>query len=53
MQLTQVLGKLFDDYQRSTPSKLKIIDSYMFYILLTGIMQVFLNICYWIFESFR
>ncbi|VDL75267.1 unnamed protein product [Nippostrongylus brasiliensis] len=39
MQAVQVLGKLFDDYQKSTPSRLKIIDAYMVYILLTGVAQ--------------
>ncbi|GMR53105.1 hypothetical protein PMAYCL1PPCAC_23300, partial [Pristionchus mayeri] len=39
MQLVQVLQKLFDDYVKTTSSKLKIIDAYMFYILLTGIVQ--------------
>ncbi|KAK6057213.1 DAD family protein [Cooperia oncophora] len=39
MQAVHVLRKLFDDYQKSTPSRLKIIDAYMVYILLTGIAQ--------------
>ncbi|KAF8365518.1 dad-1, partial [Pristionchus pacificus] len=39
MQLVQVLTKLFDDYVKTTSQKLKIIDAYMFYILLTGIIQ--------------
>ncbi|CAJ0961259.1 unnamed protein product, partial [Mesorhabditis belari] len=39
MQLITVLSKLFDDYSKTTASKLKIIDAYMFYILLTGIFQ--------------
>ncbi|EYC23236.1 hypothetical protein Y032_0015g2540 [Ancylostoma ceylanicum] len=39
MQAVQVLQKLFEDYKRTTPGKLKIIDAYMLYILLTGIAQ--------------
>ncbi|PIO55046.1 hypothetical protein TELCIR_23573, partial [Teladorsagia circumcincta] len=39
MQAVHVLRKLYDDYQKSTPSRLKIIDAYMVYILLTGIAQ--------------
>ncbi|KAK6014914.1 DAD family protein [Ostertagia ostertagi] len=39
MQAVQVLRKIYDDYQKSTPSRLKIIDAYMVYILLTGIAQ--------------
>ncbi|KAJ1368247.1 Dolichyl-diphosphooligosaccharide-protein glycosyltransferase subunit dad1 [Parelaphostrongylus tenuis] len=39
MQAVQVLKKLFDDYRQTTPGKLKIIDAYMLYILLTGIAQ--------------
>ncbi|KIH65208.1 hypothetical protein ANCDUO_04471 [Ancylostoma duodenale] len=40
MQAVQVLQKLFEDYKRTTPGKLKIIDAYMLYILLTGIAQL-------------
>uniref|UniRef100_A0A0M3IJZ7 Dolichyl-diphosphooligosaccharide--protein glycosyltransferase subunit DAD1 n=2 Tax=Ascaris TaxID=6251 RepID=A0A0M3IJZ7_ASCLU len=39
MQLLGVLGKLFEDYKRTTSSKLKIIDAYMFYVLITGVIQ--------------
>ncbi|XGW23194.1 hypothetical protein V3C99_005438, partial [Haemonchus contortus] len=39
VQAVQVIKKLLDDYQKSTPSRLKIIDAYMVYILLTGIAQ--------------
>ncbi|CAJ0567760.1 unnamed protein product, partial [Mesorhabditis spiculigera] len=35
----KVLQNLFDNYQKTTPQKLKIVDAYMFYILLTGIFQ--------------
>uniref|UniRef100_A0A8R1HMX5 Dolichyl-diphosphooligosaccharide--protein glycosyltransferase subunit dad-1 n=1 Tax=Caenorhabditis japonica TaxID=281687 RepID=A0A8R1HMX5_CAEJA len=38
-QVIPVLTKLFDDYQKTTSSKLKIIDAYMVYILFTGIFQ--------------
>lgn len=34
-----VLNKLYDDYKSSTPKKLKLIDAYLFCILLTGIFQ--------------
>merc|ERR550519_1567307 len=39
-----VVGKLYNEYQSSTPNKLKIIDAYLLYILLTGIVQ-FLYCC--------
>uniref|UniRef100_A0A0N5ADH6 Dolichyl-diphosphooligosaccharide--protein glycosyltransferase subunit DAD1 n=1 Tax=Syphacia muris TaxID=451379 RepID=A0A0N5ADH6_9BILA len=39
MELVDVLAKLFADYRRTTPSKLKIIDAYLLYIMLTGIIQ--------------
>jgi oligosaccharyltransferase complex subunit epsilon len=41
-QLGQVVGiirKLNDEYQISTPKKLKLIDAYLVYVLLTGIIQ--------------
>lgn len=38
-QLGSVLSKFYDEYQSNTPKKLKIIDAYLVYILLTGIMQ--------------
>eukprot|EP00794_Sanderia_malayensis_P018946 gene18946-20852_t len=37
--LFTVLHKLYDEYNGKTPKKLKIVDSYLFYILLTGIIQ--------------
>lgn len=37
--LGSVLSKFYDEYQSNTPKKLKIIDAYLVYILLTGIMQ--------------
>jgi oligosaccharyltransferase complex subunit epsilon len=39
VEVFDVLGKLYGDYQRTTPKRLKLIDAYMFYILLTGIIQ--------------
>ncbi|CAI4222384.1 unnamed protein product [Auanema sp. JU1783] len=39
MQFVEVVQKVFGDYQKTTPQKLKIIDAYMFYILITGIIQ--------------
>ncbi|PIO76777.1 DAD family protein [Teladorsagia circumcincta] len=38
-----VLRKLYDDYQKSTPSRLKIIDAYMVYILLTACLRIQVN----------
>ncbi|XP_055691624.1 dolichyl-diphosphooligosaccharide--protein glycosyltransferase subunit DAD1 [Lutzomyia longipalpis] len=37
--LKVVLNKFYDEYINHTPKKLKIIDAYLFYILLTGIVQ--------------
>lgn len=34
-----VVGKLFDDYKTTTPKKLKLVDAYLFCIMLTGIIQ--------------
>jgi len=31
--------KLYDDYRQKTSNRLKIVDAYLFYILLTGIIQ--------------
>lgn len=39
MNLISLLSKLYDDYTQKTSNRLKIIDAYMFYILLTGIIQ--------------
>ncbi|CAH0381462.1 unnamed protein product [Bemisia tabaci] len=38
-QLNVVLKKFYDEYSKNTPIKLKIIDAYLFYILLTGVFQ--------------
>ena len=37
--LVIVLKKLYTEYVDKTPQKLKIIDSFLFYVLLTGIFQ--------------
>lgn len=42
--LTIVLNKFYDEYVHNTPKKLKIIDAYLVYIVLTGITQ-FLYCC--------
>lgn len=39
-----VLNKFYDEYVNNTPKKLKIIDAYLFYIVLTGVTQ-FLYCC--------
>ena len=38
-QVGRILRQLNDEYQASTPKKLKLIDAYLFYVLLTGIVQ--------------
>lgn len=37
--LTSVFSDLYYEYRQSTPLKLKLIDAYLAYILLTGILQ--------------
>lgn len=34
-----VVQKFYDEYVNNTPKKLKLIDAYLFYIMLTGIIQ--------------
>ena len=34
-----IFGKLYDEYQTTTPKKLKLIDAYLFCVMLTGIIQ--------------
>lgn len=34
-----IVGKLFDDYKTLTPKKIKLVDAYLFCILLTGVIQ--------------
>ena len=38
-QVTGILRKLNEEYQTTTPKKLKLIDAYLVYVLLTGIVQ--------------
>jgi oligosaccharyltransferase complex subunit epsilon len=37
--LKTVLNKFYSEYVNNTPKKLKIIDAYLLYVLLTGIIQ--------------
>lgn len=37
--LKLVMNKFYDEYTNGTPKKLKIVDAYLLYILLTGIVQ--------------
>lgn len=39
VEVINALNKLYRDYLKSTPTKLKLIDAYLFYILITGILQ--------------
>lgn len=39
VEVVSALHKLYFDYVKKTPKKLKLIDAYMFYILITGIFQ--------------
>ena len=34
-----VIGKFYNEYMQSTSKKIKLIDSYLFYIVLTGVVQ--------------
>lgn len=43
-KLLNVVGKFKDEYINTTPKKLKIIDAYLLYIFLTGVIQ-FLYCC--------
>lgn len=42
--IVTVLAKFYEEYAKKTSSKLKLIDAYLLYILLTGIVQ-FLYCC--------
>lgn len=42
--LKVVVNKFIDEYNQNTPKKLKICDAYLFYIVLTGVIQ-FLYCC--------
>ncbi|KAF6203136.1 hypothetical protein GE061_003552 [Apolygus lucorum] len=37
--LSTVLSKFYADYTANTPKKLKIIDAYLLYVLMTGVIQ--------------
>jgi len=37
--LRSVVRRFYDDYTQTTPRKLKILDAYLLYILLTGVLQ--------------
>ena len=37
--IKNILVKFHDEYHQTTPKKLKIVDAYLFYIMLTGIIQ--------------
>ena len=39
MTIIIVFNKFFQEYLKTTPKKIKIIDSYLFYIFITGIYQ--------------
>ena len=34
-----VIGRFYNEYMQSTSKKIKLIDSYLFYIVLTGVIQ--------------
>lgn len=38
-QLKSVIGKFYDEYQNNTPKKLKLVDGYLTYVLMTGLLQ--------------
>ena len=38
-KVQEVLVKFYDEYVQTTPQRLKIIDAYLLYILLTGIIE--------------
>lgn len=38
-QITAVLSKVYEEYESKTPKRIKIIDAYLAYILLTGIIE--------------
>ena len=42
--LVTVLKKLYEEYNDKTPQRLKIVDSFLLYVMLTGIFQ-FLYCC--------
>lgn len=38
-KITGVLSKFYNEYTTKTPKKLKLIDAYLLYVLLTGVVQ--------------
>lgn len=38
-KITGIVSKFYNDYVKTTSKKLKIIDAYLFYVMLTGIVQ--------------
>lgn len=38
-KIVGIVSKFYDDYVKTTSKKLKIIDAYLLYIMLTGIVQ--------------
>lgn len=38
-QITQILTNLIQHYQKSTPRRLKLIDAYLGYVLVVGVLQ--------------
>lgn len=38
-KLTSVLSKFYDEYVNNTPKRLKLVDAYLLYIVLTGVFQ--------------
>ena len=38
-EVAGILRKLYDEYRTTTPKKLKLIDAYLVYVMLTGIIQ--------------
>ncbi|PFX16533.1 dolichyl-diphosphooligosaccharide--protein glycosyltransferase subunit DAD1-like [Stylophora pistillata] len=43
--IKNILVKFYDEYNQTTPKKLKIVDAYLFYIMLTGIIH-FVYCCF-------
>lgn len=38
-KLTSVLSKFYEEYVNNTPKRLKLVDAYLLYIVLTGVFQ--------------
>lgn len=39
LSLATVINNFYIDYQKNTPKKLKTVDAYLFYVLITGVIQ--------------